>query len=271
MRFIYTRGFIIFFLSLCLIALTASLHYLGYLNVIQRGVLALPRPVNFLVKQITRPAKTFFSNAYNLKLIIRENADLRSKVFSLQALQVDYDQLLLENSQLKKELSFVKTSKLKLKACVVIGRNPVGIVDSLTINCGKEDGVVEGLAVTSSGFLVGKITYTAEGFSAVQLITNANFSTDAKLSKSGGLGVVRGSFNSGLIIDQVSQEEILQPGMLVVSAGVNEKVPKNLLIGEIGAYLNGPNDLFKRATVISPVDFGSLEFVFLVNPLTIAH
>ena len=266
MRFIYTKRFAIFFASLCLVAFITFLHYWGFLDVLQRGVLALPRPVNFMVQRVLGPVKGFFSHAYSLKQIVKENAELKEKIYKLQAEQVGFDKIALENIQLKKELQFVKETVLKLKPCAVIGRNSVGVVDSLTINCGREDGAEEGLAVTASGFFVGRLTYVADGFSALQLITNANFSTDAKLSKSGRLGVLRGSFNSGLIIDQISQDESLEPGMLVVSAGVNDKVPKNLLIGEIGQIFTGSNDLFKKATVISPVDFVGLEFVFLVNP-----
>jgi cell shape-determining protein MreC len=46
---------------------------------------------------------------------------------------------------------------------------------------------------------------------------------------------------------------------------VNEKIPKNLAIGEVGEIITGQNELFKKATLLSPVDFGSLNFVFVVK------
>lgn len=265
MRFIYTKPFAIFVTLLVSAAILTFFHSKGWLDPIQRAFLHIPRPIIYVVDRFSRPIKSFFINAYNLKQIANENAQLQSKVYSLQNRQVLFDELTRENDQLKKELQFVKASKLILQPCTVIGRSPVGIVDAITINCGQVEGAEVGHAVTSKGFLVGKITYVSKDFATAQLITNASFSTDAKLSQSGRLAVVRGSFNSGLILDQISQDEILQKGMLAVTAGVNEKIPKNILIGEIGEILSGPNDLFKKATLISPVDFGGLEFVFLVK------
>jgi rod shape-determining protein MreC len=264
-RFIYTKAFAIFFLSLVLATAIVFFHTQGWLNPFQRAVLQLPRPINYVVHKVVSPVKTFFSNAYRLREIVKDNAQLEQEVWELKNRQVLFDQYSYENEQLKKELQFSKSSKLVLEPCTIIGRNPTGIVDTITTNCGTSEGAEAGRAVTSRGFLVGKITYAAEGFSTVQLITNSNFSVDAKLSQSGKLAIAKGSFNSGLVLEQVSQDEPLEKGMLVVTAGVNDKVAKNLLVGEVGEILSGPNDLFKKASLISPVDFGSLEFIFLVK------
>ena len=122
-----------------------------------------------------------------------------------------------------------------------------------------------GKAVVADGFLAGKVSYTEENFSAVQLITNAGFSVDARISQGGKVAIVRGSFNSGLVLDQIAQDEPVQRGQLAVTAGVDDRIAKNLLIGEIGEVLSAPNDLFKRASLLSPIDFGNLDFVFLVK------
>ena len=67
------------------------------------------------------------------------------------------------------------------------------------------------------------------------------------------------------MLEKVAQNEPLEKGMLIVTGGVNNKVPRNLLIGEVGEIFSGPNDLFKKAALLSPIDFGALEFVFLVK------
>ena len=265
MRFIYTKVFGVFFGILVLATLLVYFHYNCWLGVFQRFALQAPRPVSFLVRKTTSPIKSFFSNAYNLREIVRQNTKLSDQVRALQAKQVLFDQYEQENQSLRQELQFAKTSKLSLQLCGVMGRNPTGIIDTITINCGAKQGAEPGRAVISKGFLVGKITYAAEDLSTVQLITNASFSVDAKISQSGRLAIGRGSYDSGLVLDQISQDEPLERGMLVVTAGVNDKVVKNLLIGEVGKVISGPNDVFKKTTLISPVDFGDLEFVFLVK------
>jgi len=232
---------------------------------VQRALLQLPRPLNYTVQKIAKPVRSFFQSAYRLREIVKENAKLETQVFQLQNRQVLYDQYALENEQLKEELQFMKSSKLDLMPCTVIGRNPTGIIDTITLNCGSTEGAQIGKAVSSKGFLVGKINYVGSGFSTAQLITNANFFVDARISQSGQPALVRGSFNSGLVLEQVAQNEPLEKGMLIVTGGVNNKVPRNLLIGEVGEIFSGPNDLFKKAALLSPIDFGALEFVFLVK------
>lgn len=265
MRFIYTKGFAVFFAVLFLTASLTVFHYKGWLYPVQRVFLQLPRPINYLLSSAIRPVKDFFANAYNLKDIVKENADLKNELLLLKNRQALFDRLALENESLKAELRFSKTSKLVLVPCTVLGRSAGGLVDTISTNCGTEDGAEVGRAVVSKGFLAGKVSYAVEGFSAIQLISNSGFSSDARLSQSGSLAIVRGSFNSGLVLDQVSQGEPLEPGMLVVTAGVSDKIPKNLPIGEVGSVLSTPNDLFKKTSLISPVDFANLDFVFLVK------
>ncbi|MBI3231794.1 MAG: rod shape-determining protein MreC [Candidatus Doudnabacteria bacterium] len=265
MRFIYTKSFAFFFGTLVVAAGLTFFHYKGWLSVAQRAFLQLPRPINLVLTAVSRPVKAFFANAYNLRQIAKENALFKEQLFDLRRRQALFDQISLENESLRKELNFFKTSKLALKPCTVLGRSSQGLADTITINCGLEAGAEVGKAVVSKGFLVGKVSYAAKGFSAVQLVSNSGFSVDARLSQSGHLAIVRGSFNSGIILDQVSQDEPLSKGMLVITAGINDKTAKSLLVGEVDEILSSPNDLFKKASLVSPIDFSDLEFVFLAK------
>ncbi|MCL5775333.1 MAG: rod shape-determining protein MreC, partial [Patescibacteria group bacterium] len=133
------------------------------------------------------------------------------------------------------------------------------------LNCGSADGVQEGQAVISQGYLVGKITYAGKTTSNALLAVSSKFSTDARLSQTNATALAVGSFGSGLILDQLAQTQNLQKGWQVVTAGINQRIPKNLLIGEVGDMLSSGSDLFKRASVVSPIDFDNLEFVFVVK------
>src|SRR3989344_2906119 len=265
MRFIYTKGFAVFFAVLALAVLAAFSHYKGWLGPVQQAFLQLPRPINFLLNGAARPVKNFFSTAFRLREIADENARLSEQVLKLQNRQVLFDGLSLENERLRKELKFAQSSKLDLQPCSVVGRSAAGLADTVTVNCGSAQGSAVGKAVVADGFLAGKVSYTEENFSAVQLITNAGFSVDARISQGGKVAIARGSFNSGLVLDQIAQDEPVQRGQLAVTAGVDDRIAKNLLIGEIGEVLSAPNDLFKRASLLSPIDFGNLDFVFLVK------
>ncbi|MCX6797291.1 MAG: rod shape-determining protein MreC [Candidatus Doudnabacteria bacterium] len=265
MRFIYTKTFVIFFIFLILAVFLIFLHTKGRLEPMQRAFLELPRPIAKTVKIAISPIKNFFSTIYRLKKIVDENQRLSAKIFEQQNDLVQLEQLKKENETLIKELGFVKTGKQKLVPCTVLSKNIFGLTDSVTLDCGKEQGVAEGQAVISQGYLVGKIIHTANNFSTALLAIASDFSIDARVTKNGTEGVVKGSFGSGLFLEQVPQDAQVEKGWLVATAGINDKIPKNLLLGEVGEVVSGPNELLKRVTVISPIKFRNLDFVFTVK------
>lgn len=265
MRFIYSKAFGIFAACLILITVLVFLQTKGFIEPLKRAILAAPRPVAQTVRNVTLPVKNFFLTIYQLTKIARENAFLKQKVLILEQNLVDYEKEKKDNEILRKELGFVQSTKLKLIPCTVLSANPFGVSDSIALSCGQKQGVKEGLAVISQGFMVGKIVYAGENVSTALLVTSSRFSTDARVSQSGAGAIARGSFGSGLILDQLSQNEKVEKGWLVVSGGIDENIPKNVLIGEIDQEISNPNDLFKKTTLLSPIDFNNLGFVFVVN------
>ncbi len=265
MRFIYTKAFAIFAAFLIAAVFLVFSQTKGWLEPVKVAVLNSPRPVAYLFKSITTPIKGFFTTIYQLKKISQENGRLIAQIGSLEQDLVLFNQQSRENEALRKELAFTKNSKLQLISCSVLSHNLFGSSDALVLNCGTTDGIAEGQAIISQGYLVGKITYAGKNSSTVLLIIGSQFSTDARVSQTSGNGIVRGSFGSGFILDQIPQTSELRPGWLVVTAGINEKIPKNILIGEVSDLLSGDNDLFKKAALISPVDFKNLDFVFAVK------
>ena len=265
MRFFYTKTFAVFLGFLVITALLVIMQIKGWLDPVRTAVLQSPRPIIILVKNVTLPIKDFFNTVYNLRKITQQNGHLESQVILLQQQLVQENQQSIENQALRKELGFVKTSQYSLTPCTVLSENAFSLTDALVLNCGTENGVGEGQAVVSQGYLVGKIIYAGKNSSTALLVSSSRFSADAKVSQNGANAIIRGSFGSGLILDQVPQTLNLQKGWLIVTAGINAKIPKNILIGEVGDTLSSGSDLFKRAALVSPIDFNNLDFVFVVK------
>ena len=265
MRFIYTKAFAIFAVLLGLLLIITFLEVKGLDAPIKAVFLNAPRPVIAVVQSVTVPVKGFFSTVYGLKGIAQQNTTLKTQVYQLQQKLADYDEFQRENDALKKELGFISTAKQQFVPCSVLVQNPLGLSDTLITNCGEGSGITAGQGVVSQGYLVGKILYVGKNTSTVLLITNSQFSADARMSKSGATAVVMGSFSSGILLDQLSQNEQIQNGDLVVTAGINDQIPKNILIGQIGQVISSQNDLFKKATIISPIDLKNLQFVFIAQ------
>lgn len=264
MRFIYTKAFAVFFICLFVIFLFVFLQTKGFIDPIRNLVLQSPRPIIKIFSWVASPVKSFFGTVYKLKEIVNENNNLKSEVVLLKQDVVNLEQERKENIALRNELGFVKSTKNSLIPCTVLSRNALGISGSVSLNCGSNEGVEEGYAITSQGYIVGKVVYVAKKTSVAILATSSKFSADAKVLKTEQKTIVSGSFDSGITLE-IQQNENIEKKSILVTAGINEKIPKNLLIGEIGDSLSSANDLFKRYTVISPINFENLEFVFVVK------
>lgn len=265
MRFIYSKTFLAFASVLVLIVLGLVMQSKGWLQPIEYALLQAPRPVVSVVKVVTSPFHTVFSTLSSLRKVVRENTELHNQVTQLQLSQVQFDKLKNDNELLRSELNFKNESKLNLQSCSVLAIDPEELSDALVISCGKDQGIQEGQAVLSQGYLIAKIVYVGSYTSTAILVSNAQSSIDAKLSKNNTEGVVKGSFGSGAVFDLVSQNADVASGDLVVTAGINARIPKDILIGQIGSVLSGPNDLFKKMSVTSPVRMRSVEFVFVAK------
>lgn len=265
MRFIYSKTFAIFFICLVLVFMLVFLQAKGKIETIRRVFLELPRPIAKVTKIAVSPIKFFFSTIYHLKKIINENNSLSIKVVEQQKDLAELERLKRENETLIKELGFAKSSKQILARCAVLSKSIFGFSNAITLDCGKEKGIMEGQAVISQGYLVGKVIHSTNDLSTVLLAIASDFAVDARVGKNGTEGIVKGSFGSGLILEQVPQDAQIEKGWMVVTAGISEKIPKNLLLGEIGEVVSGSNDLLKRITIISPIKFHDLDFVFVAK------
>ena len=265
MRFIYTKAFAFFSFFLVIVSILLILEIKGFLSPVKSLILQAPRPITYIVRGLTAPLKNFFGTVFQLKKITTENSALHAKVFALQADLVQLDQTKRENEALRKELGFFNNTNVQYQACSILSQNPLGLTDTFVLGCGTEKGVTEGSAVVTQGYLIGKIIYSGRNSSTALLITNSKFSADARISKTNTNGEIKGSFGSGIFIDQLSQNDAIEQGWLVVTAGINEKIPRNILIGEIGHIMSSPNDLFKKASVLSPIDLRNLQLVFVAK------
>lgn len=264
-KFIYTKTFFAFATALVLILIGLVMQAKGWLQPIEYALLQAPRPVTSVVKAVSEPVHGFFSTLFSIRTVVKENATLQNQVTQLQLQQVQFDKLKSDNELLQSELKFKNQSKLTLESCSVLSIDPEELSDAMVLSCGKEQGIVEGQAVISQGYLIAKIVYVGSYTSTALLISNAQSSIDAKLSKNDTEGVVKGSFGSGAVFDLVSQNADVASGDLVVTAGINPHIPKNILIGQIGSVLSGQNDLFKKMSITSPVRTRAVEFVFVVK------
>lgn len=265
MRFIYTKTFAIFFILLAATALMAFFYERGQLAPVQGAIAEVPRPLVSALHATTNEAENFASYFGDAHRLSAQNAQLDAQIVALQSQVATLSQEQLQNQVLKQELGFRQSSTLALIPATVIGGDPTGFTQTITIDAGTRAGVKVGNPVLSQGALVGLVTQATPFTAIVTFATDPASAIDVQLADTGERGILEGSYGSGMVIDSVSPKATLTTGEQVVTAGLNVNVPANVLVGAVGNVLSNHSDLLQRATVVSAVDFSTVQFVDVVK------
>ncbi|HBB76462.1 MAG: hypothetical protein A2186_04510 [Candidatus Levybacteria bacterium RIFOXYA1_FULL_41_10] len=228
--------------------------------------------LSFVFSPVQKVASSIFhidpTSGSEIEKLRRENNKLLGRL---------KDQALLEseNKALRDQFEIEYPSSSDLIPARVIG-SP-GLVPGVSkpeyfiLDVGTKDGVRIGAAVIFGTNLVGKIANTNSWTSKVELITNSSSSFTAKAVSYSDLreamGIIKGSGSDEMVFGNVLLSSVIKKDDLVLTKGdVDEKgagFPPNLIVGKIISVEKNPSDLFQRGQVKSPVDFASVDNVFV--------
>jgi len=184
-----------------------------------------------------------------------QNQELRSELRRMQTWKEAALQLEQENARLL-DLNNVRLDpRLTYVTGVVLADSGSPFRQSVLLNVGARDGVIEGWATMDGIGLVGRISGVGENTSRVILLTDASSRIPSVIQPSGQRAIVAGDNSGAPPIDFLENPEQVRPGDRVISSGDGGIFPAGLLIGQIAADPGG------RLRVRLAADFERLEFL----------
>ena len=212
----------------------------------------------------------FFQAIGDLDRLRTDNAELRSA----------NDRLTLENARLA-EAAIAAQQNVKLEAAQkalpyktivapVIARDPSGVLKTIVIGAGTDQGVRVDQIVLAERGVVGRVSEVGSNYAKVLLVTDSASSVSALVQTSRASGIVRGQYGDTLIMEWVLQSDPVKPGDVVVTAGLGigdelrSLYPKGLVIGTVVDVTKAEVSAYQRAVVAPAVDLRKLENVLLI-------
>lgn len=190
-----------------------------------------------------------------------QNRELRSELRQMQAWKEAALQLEQENARLL-DLNNVRLDpRLTFVTGVVLADSGSPFRQSVLLNVGARDGIVDGWAAMDGIGLVGRISGTGRNTARVILLTDPASAVPALIQPSGQTALVAGDNSSAPLIDFLENPDLVRPGDRVVSSGDGGVFPAGLLIGQIAADPTG------RLRVRLSADFERLEFLRVLRHL----
>ncbi len=205
----------------------------------------------------------FFSSIGDLK---SENERLEKERLRLFVEHSQYVSVSKENEELRRQIGLLPREQFSLKSAEVVGRDISGLGNWISIDQGSLDGIQTGMPViVDAGVLVGTVAEVFPSSARVMLLSNPESLISGIALDTDAQGIVKGEHGLGLLYDMVSQEDVLKVGDTVMTSGLGGDVPSGLLIGTIQETRFANDRLFQQASLIAPVKFDHLRYVFVIE------
>tara|TARA_B100000700_G_scaffold237529_1_gene263715 strand:+ start:952 stop:1770 length:819 start_codon:yes stop_codon:yes gene_type:complete len=216
-----------------------------------------------ITKIITSPVK-FTSESINkinqIRYLDNENARLREEIIRLKKWQTLAMQNLRENNAYKKLLNSTSAKLSIVKTASVISQSSGIYSKSLTINAGKQEGLIEDQVIINERGLIGKVIGVSKNNSSILLITDQHSSVPVKTLNGDFYAIIKGSPDGKFLISSfIKDNKYPKIGDLLITSGNTHSFPKDILVGKV-ISINKDNFF-----ALPYVDFNSLEFVQVIK------
>ncbi|MCL4396296.1 MAG: rod shape-determining protein MreC [Chloroflexi bacterium] len=270
---------------LILIALAAlALHEFGQLQPLENLAFTFMEPFLVGTTDAQGTARGAFGSFADVNALRAQIADLQAQVDAGKLDHIRVQELELENSTLRQQLSYAQANPdFDLVGATVLGRNPdlariIGydpsnLVRSIIVDQGSAEGVIAGMPVVTPQGLAGRIWTVGTHWSKVLLIVDASSSVNAVVQSTRATGVIQGGpstnlTDNNLLMKYVPQGDAIKVGDTILTSGLGGNFPKRIVIGQVIDVHKRDNELFQEATIKPTVDFARLEFVLIMKRFT---
>ncbi|WP_163846855.1 rod shape-determining protein MreC [Pseudooceanicola aestuarii] len=193
--------------------------------------------------------------------IYAQNQELRRELQQMKAWKEAALQLEQENARLL-DLNNVRLDpRLTYVTGVVMADSGSPFRQSVLLNIGSRDGIVDGWAAMDGIGLVGRISGTGQEVSRVILLTDTSSRLPVTIQPSGQKAIVMGDNTAAPPLGFVENEALIRPGDRVVSSGDGGVFPAGLLVGQVAEDPGG------RLRVRLAADYERLEFLRVLRHL----
>ena len=187
--------------------------------------------------------------------LYEQNQELRRELQRMSAWKEAAVQLEQENAKLLAQNSVRLDPALTGVSGVVLTDSGTAFRQSVLLNRGARDGILDGWATMDGLGLVGRISGVGQTTSRVMLLTDPSSRVPVTIQPSGQRALLTGDNTALPYLDFMESPEDVRPGDRVVTSGDGGLFPPGLLVGQAVQASD------RRMRVRLAADYGRLEFL----------
>jgi len=222
---------------------------------LQSVFMKVARPL-FVAQTWTSDGTGFFGIVQSKTTLLKENAQLKEKLFEAELAL--FDRTLLQEEIIELRTLLNRTDTQSFIYARVLAESNQSPYDTLIIDAGKKQGVFEGdhVVVGESLSIVGRIERVFDTTSLVVLYSSPDIETTAYIPSAGITTVAYGQ-GAGNFLLRIPQSATVEEGAIVTLPG------KDSILGIVGSVYALPADSFKTVRFVSQINIFNLSSVLI--------
>lgn len=239
------------------------------------GIIATPfRSAGAAISETVSGWVDYFTEFDRLK---EENQQLKLELAEKEAAIRQAEKDSEENERLRKLLDLREQRRdLHFESARILETDSSNWESVLTVNKGTAQDVAVGdCVVTEEGFLVGVVTEAGLNWCTIRTILDSDTSIGATVFRSGQNAVAQGDFalmgEGRLRLSYLGPNPDVVAGDLVVTSGLGDYFPSQLVIGTVESVSTGDDGLAQNAVIIPSMSLEDLQQVFIVTSFDIVE
>ena len=211
-------------------------------------------PMDWAMAPVTQVAG-MISGFQSYARIYEQNQELRRELQQMKAWKEAAVQLEQQNAKLLAQNQVRLDPKLTSVSGVVMADSGSPFRQSVLLNVGARDGIVDGWATMDGLGLVGRISGVGQNTARVLLLTDASSRIPVTIQPSGQKAMLVGDNSAAPPLDFIEAPEQIRPDDRVVSSGDGGVFPAGILVGTVVKTKDN------RFRVRLAADYDRLDFV----------
>ncbi|KAA9010405.1 rod shape-determining protein MreC [Histidinibacterium aquaticum] len=187
--------------------------------------------------------------------LAEQNADLRRELQQMKAWREAALQLEQENAKLRDLNQVSLDPELTWITGVVLADSGSPFRQSVLLNVGRRDGILDGWPVMDGIGLVGRVSGVGADTSRAILLTDTSSRIPVTIQPSGQRAILAGDNTVNPPLMFLENDDLVRPGDRVVSSGDGGVFPADLLVGQVALGTD------RQLRVRLAADYERLEFL----------
>lgn len=251
--------------SLALVTLYSREGENGPVHAVQNAAKVVAQPFSFVGAAAGSGAEDVLDSAADLTADASTLSQLQEQNQELRDLLAQAEEYRQEAQRLEALLGLSDSYDIDGVAARVIGRSTEAWSQTVTINAGEDDGVDAGQTVMGPSGVVGQVIATTASTAEVRLLTDPQSGVAVLIQSNREEGIVRGSLDGLLYLENVDSDVAVTAGDVVVTSGLGGSYTRGLIVGTVVRVDERQGESSRRIVIAPNEDLGPLEDVLVVK------